>query len=140
LESLADFATDILWSWSHAADDLWRYVDAETWDRTQNPWLILQNVTNDRLKVLALDKKFKKILQRVTEERRAYFARADWYQRTHPDSNSPTIAYFSMEFGLSEALPLYTGGLGILAGDHLKTASDLRVPIVGVGLLYQQGT
>ncbi len=139
LEPLADFAVDIRWAWSHAGDALWRRVDAETWDRTQNPWLILQNVTGKRLEELASDKQFKEELQRLVDGRKAYLAHANWFQRTHPDSPAKVIAYFSMEFGLCEALPLYTGGLGMLAGDHLKTASDLGIPVVGVGLLYQQG-
>ena len=78
-------------------------------------------------------------IQHWLEQREQYIREAGWYSRTYPVSPIKTIAYFSMEFGLSEALPIYSGGLGILAGDHLKASSDLGVPIVGVGLLYQQG-
>ncbi len=139
LKSLGEFVVDIRWAWSHAGDELWRRMDDEIWRHTQNPWVILQNLTNKRLEELASDKDFKEELNRLKEARSAYFAHANWFQSTHPDSAVGTVAYFSMEFGLCEALPIYTGGLGMLAGDHLKTASDMGVPVVGVGLLYQQG-
>ena len=138
LEGLIDMALDMRWSWNHASDKLWREIDPELWDRTGNPWLILQTVAADRLRVLAADAGFRKLVEdSIAEDREAVEAQA-WFHQAY--AGEPfSIAYFSMEYGLSEALPIYSGGLGILAGDYLKTASDLGVPITGVGLLYQQG-
>jgi starch phosphorylase len=138
LEGLAEAGLDLRWSWSHAADHLWERIDPELWNLTRNPWLLLQSVSFARLKTLAQDPGFSKEVNEYLEKHRQSLAEPCWFSETH--TSSPlTVAYFSMEFGLSEALPIYSGGLGILAGDHLKTASDLGVPIVGIGLLYQQG-
>jgi starch phosphorylase len=138
LEGLAEAGLDLRWSWSHAADHVWERIDPELWNLTRNPWLLLQSVSFARLKTLAQDPGFSKEVNEYLEKHRQSLAEPCWFSETH--TSSPlTVAYFSMEFGLSEALPIYSGGLGILAGDHLKTASDLGVPIVGIGLLYQQG-
>jgi starch phosphorylase len=139
LEALAELALDLRWTWSHAGDALWRRLDAELWERTRNPWAILQNTSQQRLEALNIDPVFQDELRRVVEERKQYMREAGWCAQTYPDFGSRAVAYFSMEFGLSEAFPLYAGGLGVLAGDFLKTASDLGAPVVGVGLLYQEG-
>jgi len=136
---LAELAVDMRWTWSHEADALWRTVDAQTWQRTENPWEVLQEVPRTRLMELANDPAFMEELQRVAASRRAYLGAPGWYGREYPSSPIRRVAYLSMEFGLGAGLPLYAGGLGVLAGDHLKTASDLGLPAVGVGLLYQQG-
>ena len=140
-ESLADLGAlslDLRWTWSHAADLLWQILDPEVWAHTRNPWLILQGVSQRRLDELARDAGFLAELRRLVDARREYLDCRTWFERFH--AGSPLrIAYFSMEYGLAEALPIYSGGLGVLAGDHLKTASDLGVPVVGVGLLYQEG-
>ncbi len=138
LAGLAEVGLDLRWSWSHATDPLWERIDPELWGLTRNPWLILQSVSAARLEKLARDAEFKKEVKRHLEAQRRRAGQLPWFPQTH-GKPSLTVAYFSMEFGLSEALPIYSGGLGILAGDHLKTASDLGVPVVGVGLLYQQG-
>jgi starch phosphorylase len=138
LEGLADLALDLRWSWNHAADRLWRKIDPELWDRTGNPWLILQTIATQRLQTLATDAGFLKLVDVSVAEHREALEAPGWFQQTY-DQEPFSIAYFSMEYGLSEALPIYSGGLGILAGDYLKTASDLGVPVTGVGLLYQQG-
>ena len=138
LEGLAELALDLRWSWSHAADELWERVDPELWALTRNPWLILQTVAAARLANLAGDPSFRNLVARHLQAHREALKGPTWFRQSHGDALG-TVAYFSMEFGLSEALPLYSGGLGILAGDFLKTASDLGVPVVGVGLLYQQG-
>lgn len=135
LEGLGTLALDLRWTWSHSGDALWREVDAEIWDQTQNPWFLLQEVSRERLQELAQNAEFRVALDRLGEERRAYL-QAQSQQGTLARER---IAYFSMEYGLGEAIPLYAGGLGILAGDYLKTASDLRLPIVGVGILFQEG-
>ncbi len=139
LAGLADLALDLRWTWSHGADALWRRIDAETWQRTRNPWIILQNVSATRLSELAADPGFVAELGGLVTRRRAEVAGPGWFATTDDASKLRGVAYFSMEFGVGEALPLYAGGLGVLAGDVLKTASDLGVPIVGVGLLYQEG-
>jgi starch phosphorylase len=139
LAALEDLALDLRWTWSHEADALWKHVDAEAWSQTRNPWIILQNVPNAQLNALAADGSFLDHLERLAAARRAYLGQPSWFSSTYGAAALAGIAYFSMEFGLSEALPLYAGGLGVLAGDFLKTASDLGLPAVGVGLLFQEG-
>lgn len=139
LADLRLLALDLRWSWSHTADRLWRRIDETLWRHTRNPWLILQTVSRRRLEELAQDADFRRLLQDLREEQRTALAGEGWYGRKHGGRETPLVAYFCMEYGLSEALPLYSGGLGVLAGDHLKTASELGVPLVALGLLYQQG-
>lgn len=139
LEVLADLALDLRWTWSHYTDRLWKFLDPEVWDRTGNPYFILESVSKARLEEVARDPSFQEDLRGWLSQRQQYMKDPGWFGQLHAGSGLRGIAYFSMEFGLSEALPLYSGGLGILAGDHLKTASDLGVPIIGIGLLYQQG-
>lgn len=136
LEGLSDLALDLRWTVRETTDKIWELLDAETWEKTKNPYLILQNVSRGKLLEAAKDENIKEEIKSWQERRYKHLSEPGWFERHH-DVHS--IAYFSMEFGLSEALPIYSGGLGILAGDHLKTASDMGVPIIGVGLLYQQG-
>ena len=138
LEKLVELSLDLHWAWSHGSDHLWKEIDPAVWARTKNPWLILQSVSQRRLEQLAHDQNFLAELDRLEQARRDYHKSESWFVDNYA-SNDGLIAYFSMEYGLTEALPLYSGGLGMLAGDHLKTASDLGVPIVAVGLLYQEG-
>ena len=138
-DSLVELALDLRWSWNHAADDLWRQLDAALWESTHNPWLILQTVSRDRLKSLLADRQFTKTLEALVQERRNAAAASSWFRTNFPRTALTAVAYLSMEFMLSEALPIYSGGLGNVSGDQLKSASDLGVPLVGVGLLYQQG-
>jgi len=138
LEGLAELALDLRWSWSHTTDRLWERIDPELWELTRNPWLILQTTSRTHLEELARDPQLRQEVAEAVEDHRRDVARDTWFSHAHP-SSTVSIAYFSMEFGLSEALPIYSGGLGVLAGDHLKTASDLGVPVTGIGLLYQQG-
>jgi starch phosphorylase len=141
-EPLADLvllALDLRWSWSHEADHLWRAIDARLWEATRNPWSVLEAASASRLDQLATDTAFAEELRRLVERREQYLRQSSWFDQAIGTDRLGTVAYFSMEFGLSEALPLYSGGLGVLAGDLLKTASDLGVPVVGVGLLFQQG-
>ncbi len=138
LKGLAEVGLDLRWSWSHATDPLWERIDPELWNLTRNPWLILQSVSSARLEDLARDTDFRTQVHEHVKTHRKNLEEPSWFSETHAAA-SLTVAYFSMEFGLSEALPIYSGGLGILAGDYLKTASDLGVPVVGIGLLYQQG-
>lgn len=137
--SLEELALDLHWYWNHSADDLWHQLDPALWKLTYNPWVVLQTVSRDQLRRALSDPIFRKKVDDLLRTRREDTESATWYQRYHPQAPLTSVAYFSMEFMLSEALPIYSGGLGNVAGDQLKTASDLGIPIVGVGLLYQQG-
>ncbi|MEJ2685592.1 MAG: alpha-glucan family phosphorylase [Gammaproteobacteria bacterium] len=139
LQGLAELAVDLRWDWNHSADQLWKTVDEELWAATGNPWLILESVSGRRLEELARDSGFRAELDRQVKKRRDSLSKPTWCGGVCKPAELGTVAYFSMEFGLSESLPIYSGGLGVLAGDLLKTASDLGVPVAGVGLLYQQG-
>ena len=138
-DSLAELALDMRWSWNHATDEVWRQLDSTLWELTQNPWVVLQTVSRDKLKCLLADSAFRKSVDELLGAKRQAAERPAWFQQHHPEPPLTCVAYFSMEFMLSEALPIYSGGLGNVAGDQLKAASDLGVPVVGVGLLYQQG-
>jgi len=138
-DSLAELALDMRWSWNHGADKIWRQLDPGLWELTQNPWVVLQTVSREQLERLLADSVFRKNVDDLLKVKRHAEETHAWFQQTHPQSPLTCVAYFSMEFMLSEALPIYSGGLGNVAGDQLKAASDLGVPVVGVGLLYQQG-
>ncbi len=138
-DSLAELALDLYSAWNHATDEVWRQLDSALWELTHNPWVVLQTVSKDKLKSLLADPVFRKTVDDRVQGLRQAAARPAWFQQNHPQSLLKQVAYFSMEFMLSEALPIYSGGLGNVAGDQLKAASDLGVPVVGVGLLYQQG-
>jgi starch phosphorylase len=138
-DSLAELALDMRWSWNHCADELWRRLDPALWDLTQNPWVVLQTVSRDQLERVLADPAFRKNVDDLLRAKRQAAVAPAWFQQHHPQAPLTCVAYFSMEFMLSEALPIYSGGLGNVAGDQLKAASDLGVPVVGVGLLYQQG-
>jgi starch phosphorylase len=139
LVGLSTLALDLRWSWHHSTDVLWQTVDPDLWEETRNPWLILENISDQRLETLAKDAAFIESLQRQLDAREKHFQSASWFAEQFGQEFGGYVAYFSMEFGLSESLPIYSGGLGVLAGDHLKTACDLGVPLIGIGLLYQQG-
>jgi starch phosphorylase len=138
-DSLAELALDMHWSWNHATDEVWRTLDPELWEITHNPWVVLQTVSRDRIERVLADAVFRKNVDGLAEAGRQAAQAPAWFQRNHSQAPLTCAAYFSMEFMLSEALPIYSGGLGNVAGDQLKAASDLGVPVVGVGLLYQQG-
>ena len=139
VDSLAELALDMHWSWNHATDEVWRQLDPELWEITHNPWVVLQTVSRDRIERVLADPAFRKNVNDLVEDGRQAAEAPAWFQRTYPAAPLTCAAYFSMEFMLSEALPIYSGGLGNVAGDQLKAASDLGVPVAGVGLLYQQG-
>ncbi len=138
-DTLAELALDMRWSWNHSADEVWSQLDPSLWELTQNPWLVLQTISRDQLHRLLTNPDFRRKVDDLVQTKRQESESPAWFQQKHPQGPLTTVAYFSMEFMLSEALPIYSGGLGNVAGDQLKTASDLGVPVAGVGLLYQQG-
>ena len=138
-DSLAELALDLRWSWNHATDGVWRTLDPRLWELTHNPWVVLQTVSREQIERVLADPVFRKNIDDLLQAKRHETETAAWFQQKHPKTPLTSVAYFSMEFMLSEALPIYSGGLGNVAGDQLKAASDLGVPVIGVGLLYQQG-
>ncbi|NJD30656.1 MAG: glycosyltransferase family 1 protein [Gammaproteobacteria bacterium] len=139
LHAIVRLATNLRWIWNHATDRVWEALSPDVWHQTRNPILVMQNTPRSRLEELARNREFIERLLQLDHGLSDYLARPSWFQETQVLERAPRIAYFSMEYGLTEALPLYSGGLGVLAGDHLKTASDLGVPVTGVGLFYREG-
>lgn len=143
LAPLRDIARNLWWAWHGEAQNLFRRLDPNSWERSNhNPTAMLGEVSQERLLTMARDEGFLSHLMRVYTDLEYYRNNQGWWSRTYGPGEpgyKPDVAYFSMEFGLTECLPIYSGGLGVLAGDHMKAASDLDVPLVGVGLLYQQG-
>ena len=139
IRQLHQLALDLRWSWNHASDDLWRQLEPELWTRTHNPWVVLRTVSRRRVLDALADPPFRDTLERLVAATPEAATAPTWFQQTHTGCGLSSVAYFSMEFMVSEALPIYAGGLGNVAGDQLKAASDLGVPLVGVGLLYSQG-
>jgi starch phosphorylase len=140
LDGLAELAIDCSYTWAHGADEIWRELDDKLWTLTRNPWLVLQSVSYSHLQKLSENPDFCRKLRTIVSAHRLALSENRWFQHHYEQQTAlKKIAYFSMEFGLSEALPIYSGGLGLLAGDHLKAASDLGLPLVGIGLLYQNG-
>jgi starch phosphorylase len=141
LRRLRDLAYNLRWTWSHDTIELFRRLDSELWETTgHNPVLLLGTIDQSRLEEAAGDEAFLAHLDRAYGDLDAYLnAKSTWFRRAHQPKDGFLAAYFSAEFGLTDCVSIFAGGLGILAGDHLKSASDLGVPLVGVGLLYQQG-
>jgi starch phosphorylase len=142
LEGLRRLAYNIRWVWSHLATELFRRLDSDLWESSgHNPVMMLGKISQARLQSAAGDEAFLAHLSQAMEEFDAYMnGDGTWFARRYGKPGAPQVAYFSAEFGLTESLSIFAGGLGILAGDHLKSASDLGVPLVGVGLLYQQAS
>src|SRR5450631_227416 len=140
LERLRDIAFNLWWSWSPVAHELFVRLDPDLWEEVKgNPIELLARVDQGRLEELATDDAFTSHLEAAWSTFQRYMQREGWFSKTYPEAAGARIAYFSMEYGLHECLPIYSGGLGVLAGDHLKTASDLGLPLVGVGLAYAEG-
>jgi starch phosphorylase len=138
LAGLREIAYNLLWSWDDDLRQVFARLDRELWDRTyQNPIVMLGSIGQERLETLARDDSFLSFYDQALERLRAYLREPTSWDRRFTDR--PLVAYFSAEYGIAECLPIYSGGLGVLSGHHLKSASDLGVPLVGVGLLYQQG-
>lgn len=139
LSALGDIADNLRWSWDRQTQDLFRWIDPALWEETdQNALRVLERVSSERLDDISTDSRFTEFLKKVENDLALYLNADSWFQ-ARKSSPLKRVAYFSPEFGISSALPQYSGGLGVLAGDHLKSASALGVPIVGVGLFYKEG-
>ena len=141
LARLGDLAYNLWWTWQPEAGRLYSQLDRAMWERlNHNPIRMLREIKRARLNEVLKDKDYMDSYKRVFANFDAYMAYQDtWTHQTQPELASNPIAYFSMEFGLHETLPIYSGGLGVLAGDHLKEASDLGLPLTGIGFMYAQG-
>jgi len=141
LERLRLLAYNLRWAWDHGTIELFRRLDSDLWESTgHNPVRMLGSISQAHLNAAAKDESFLAQLDRTARELDEYLsAESTWYRRAYGETDGMSVAYFSAEFGLTECLCIFSGGLGVLAGDHLKSASDLGLPLTGVGLLYQQG-
>ncbi|HEY8746010.1 MAG TPA: alpha-glucan family phosphorylase, partial [Chloroflexota bacterium] len=140
LEPLSGLAFNLHWEWDPEAIDLFRRLDPDLWEASgHNPVLMLGHIDQDRLQPLAGDDGFRAQMERVTERLERYLSHVPTWRGVVGQEGKPQIAYLSAEFGLTECLQIYSGGLGILAGDHMKAASDVGLPLLGIGLLYQEG-
>ena len=141
LRPLLRIANNLRWSWDHAVLELFRRLDRDLWEECRhNPLLLLGKVEQEVLESAARDESYLAHLKGVEEHLNAYLlSEGTWFRRKYDETQNLRVAYFSAEFGITECLSIFAGGLGVLAGDHLKASSDLGLPLVGVGLLYQQG-
>lgn len=141
LRPLRRLANNFRWTWHHPTRELFREIDRSLWEQVEhNPVQLFSRLGEDRLATLASDPVFLAKLNACAQDLDSYLTAETWFGNTYPDESDKTlVGYFCAEFGVSEALPIYSGGLGVLAGDHLKAASDLGIPLVGVGLLYSRG-
>ncbi len=140
LQPLLDLAYNLRWTWTPEAGALFERIDSELWEQTRhNPIEMMGYITLERFEQLMADEDFMRHLGRAKDDLDAYLTRPSWCAEKGLAPEGMTVAYFSAEFGLHECVPLYSGGLGILSGDHLKSASDLGAPLIGVGLFYRHG-
>lgn len=140
LQKLQQLAYNLYFSWNEEVMDLYKKMDEKLWDKCErSPIRFLSEVSSETLHSFAEDKQYIKEVNRVFNTFREYMEAKTWYGDSYGTSEEPNMAYFSCEYGLHESIPIYSGGLGVLSGDHIKTASDLGLPLVGVGLLYRSG-
>src|ERR1051325_200376 len=141
LSRLSELAYNLWWTWQPEAARVFGRLDYDLWERIgHNPIRLLREIERPRLSQASRDPEYRALYDRVFADFDAYMNQTDtWTSRTHPELAAHPIAYFSMEFGLHETLPIYSGGLGVLAGDHLKEASDLGLPLTAIGFMYAQG-
>ncbi|MFC2028320.1 alpha-glucan family phosphorylase [Chloroflexota bacterium] len=141
ISRLGELAYNLWWTWNPGAQHLFDRIDLELWERlNHNPLLFLRQVGRKEINMASQDKYYLSIYDRIMTDFDDYLSAEDtWFSRSLPENNAKTVAYFSMEFGLHETLPIYSGGLGVLSGDHLKGASDLGLNLVGIGILYGEG-
>ena len=141
IAKLGEIANNLWWSWNSEFLRLFKSIDSDLWEAcNKNPVKFLKLVSQDRLEMAAKDLIFLKEYDKVVDNFEDYMnSKTTWFSNKYPENKKDLIAYFSAEYGLDETMPIYSGGLGILSGDHLKSASDLGIPLVAVGLLYKNG-
>ena len=141
INKLDEISNNLWWSWNSDYLRLLKKIDRDLWETVEkNPVKFLKRVSQERLEMAAKDSSFVKEYEKVLKNYEDYMSSKDtWFSKKYPENKNDLIAYFSAEYGLDETIPIYSGGLGILSGDHLKSASDLGIPLVGVGLLYKNG-
>lgn len=141
LSKLKDIAYNLWWSWNSEAIDLYREIDLALWEKLgKNPVRFLKEVSQKKLEAKLNDPDYMQRYRKVVEDYEAYMSETDtWFSRNFPDKKDHMVAYFSAEYGLNEVLPIYSGGLGVLSGDHCKSASDLGIPFTAIGLFYKEG-
>ncbi len=140
ISRLKDLAYDLWFSWNPVGIEFYRSINPKLWREVHhNPVLFLMRIGEKDLEAASIDDNYLALYKRVFEQYDRYHEQETWFSKHHPEHKEDTIAYFSAEFGLHESHPIYSGGLGLLAGDHCKSASDLGLPFIGVGLLYKQG-
>ncbi len=140
LAGLEELAYNLRWTWDTRTFKLFQYLDPEMFEKSRgNPVLLLRRISKDRLGQAAADSAFLAHLDAALSDLRQYLSEPGWFRTRHPEHADLCVAYFCMEYGLAACLPIYSGGLGVLAGDHLKSASGLDIPLVAVGLLYHHG-
>ena len=141
ISKLATVANNLWWSWNTEFLRLFQRIDMDLWEQSnKNPVKFLKHVSQEKLEDAAKDVTFLKEYDKIVEEFEDYMnSKNTWFSKNYPEEKGDLIAYFSAEYGLDQTIPIYSGGLGILSGDHLKSASDLGIPLVAVGLLYKDG-
>ena len=141
IEKISEISNNLWWSWNTEFLRLFQEIDRDLWEQsTKNPVKFLKHVSQDRLEKAAKDLLFLRDYDKVVDNYEAYMSSKNtWFANRYPENKNDLIAYFSAEYGLDQTIPIYSGGLGILSGDHLKSASDLGIPLVAVGLLYKDG-
>ncbi len=141
IEKLSVIANNLWWSWNTEFLRLFQRIDGDLWENSnKNPIKFLKHVSQERLEDVAKDVTFLKEYDKIVEDFEGYMnSKSTWFSKKYPEEKGDLIAYFSAEYGLDQTIPIYSGGLGILSGDHLKSASDLGIPLVAVGLLYKNG-
>ncbi len=141
IEKLSEIANNLWWSWNTEFLKLFKIIDIDLWESCgRNPVKFLKLVDQEKLEKIAEDSNFIKEYNKNVENFEGYMnSKATWFSKNFPENKNNKIAYFSAEYGLDEILPIYSGGLGMLSGDHLKSSSDLGIPLVAIGLLYKNG-
>ena len=141
IKELTTVASNLWWTWNTDFLRLFKQIDGDLWETVgKNPVKFLKLVSQDRLEKITENVEFLKEYDKIVENFHNYMnSKNTWFRKNYPDNQNDLIAYFSAEYGLYQILPIYSGGLGILSGDHLKSASDLGIPLVAVGLLYKKG-
>ena len=141
IEKLSEISNNLWWSWNTEFLRLFKTIDNDLWETCEkNPVKFLKQVSQERLEAVSKNVEFLKEYDKLARQFEDYMnSKNTWFANNYPENKNDLIAYFSAEYGLDRTIPIYSGGLGILSGDHLKSASDLGIPLVAVGLLYKNG-